>query len=330
MFIVQPGFGEVMGGFVPQLPHDSTNEMIGLIGAVIMPHNLFLHSALVQSRSVDRRDKVEVKEANKYFSIEASISLFISLIINISVIATFAFYHLKDEARSISLENADQALQESFGNGAKIVWGIGLMAAGQSSTMTGTYAGQFVMQGFVNLKVPVYIRVLITRSIAIVPALIVAFVGDNDSFAGFLNILQAIQLPFALIPLLKFTASDKVMGGFQNSMITNIFCVLVSLVLIALNMYGLIPSTSNGWIITLVVVLTLIYLGIMFLVIISPVGHLKPLDSEIEEDLKAFAEAEDDDNIPQDSSSKRTLAEEKLNLINKSQTLTDSLMESQM
>lgn len=80
------------------------------------------------------------------------------------------------------------------------------MAAGQSSTMTGTYAGQFVMQGFVNLKVPVYMRVLITRSIAIVPAITVAFIGNLDNFDGFLNILQAIQLPFALIPLLKFSA----------------------------------------------------------------------------------------------------------------------------
>lgn len=82
------------------------------------------------------------------------------------------------------------------------------MAAGQSSTMTGTYAGQFVMQGFVSLKIPTYLRVLITRSIAIVPAITVAFVANIDSFDGYLNILQAVQLPFALIPLLKFTASS--------------------------------------------------------------------------------------------------------------------------
>lgn len=127
--------------------------------------------------------------------------------INLSVISTFAFYHLKDGSEEISLENAHHSLEQSFGKSARIIWAIGLMAAGQSSTMTGTYAGQFVMQGFIELKVPAYLRVLITRSIAIVPAITVAFIGNLDNFDGFLNILQAIQLPFALIPLLKFSAN---------------------------------------------------------------------------------------------------------------------------
>ena len=82
------------------------------------------------------------------------------------------------------------------------------MAAGQSSTMTGTYAGQFVMQGFINLHIPTYLRVFVTRAIAIIPAIIVAFIGNLDSLQGFLNILQAIQLPFALIPLLKFSSNS--------------------------------------------------------------------------------------------------------------------------
>lgn len=124
-----------------------------------------------------------------------------------AVISTFAYYHLKSDSNDIVLDNAHLALQDSFGNNAKYIWAIGLMAAGQSSTMTGTYAGQFVMQGFINLHVPAYIRVLVTRGIAIVPALIVAFIHYSDNFDGLLNILQAIQLPFALIPLLKFTAS---------------------------------------------------------------------------------------------------------------------------
>ena len=142
----------------------------------------------------------------RYFSIEAGVSLFVSFLINIAVISTFAFYHSSEGSKDIYLENAHHSLETSFGSEAKIIWAIGLMAAGQSSTMTGTYAGQFVMQGFINLKLPVYLRVLITRSIAIVPAITVAFVGNLDRFDGYLNILQAIQLPFALIPLLKFTA----------------------------------------------------------------------------------------------------------------------------
>lgn len=116
---------------------------------------------------------------------------------------------MKDGSKDIFLDNAHESLESSFGVSAKYIWAIGLMAAGQSSTMTGTYAGQFVMQGFVELHIPVYMRVLVTRSIAIVPAVVVAFLGtrNTDSFDGYLNILQAIQLPFALIPLLKFSAS---------------------------------------------------------------------------------------------------------------------------
>ena len=152
-----------MGGFVPGVPEDSVEPLIGMIGAIIMPHNLFLHSALVLSRKVDRNNPVKVKEANKYFSIEAGFSLFISFLINLSVVSTFAYYHLQTGSNDITLENAHKSLAKSFGSSAKIIWAIGLMAAGQSSTMTGTYAGQFVMQGFINLHVPVYVRVLITR-----------------------------------------------------------------------------------------------------------------------------------------------------------------------
>jgi NRAMP (natural resistance-associated macrophage protein)-like metal ion transporter len=114
---------------------------------------------------------------------------------------------LLPDSGDIYLYNAHQSLEQSFGVNAKYIWAIGLMAAGQSSTMTGTYAGQFVMQGFIELRIPVYMRVLVTRSIAIVPAIVVAFLGqkNTDSFDGYLNILQAVQLPFALIPLLKFS-----------------------------------------------------------------------------------------------------------------------------
>lgn len=115
---------------------------------------------------------------------------------------------MQPDSEEIVLRNAHLTLQDSFGTNAKYIWAIGLMAAGQSSTMTGTYAGQFVMQGFINLHVPTYVRVFITRAIAIVPAIIVAFINYSDNFDGFLNILQAIQLPFALVPLLKFSASS--------------------------------------------------------------------------------------------------------------------------
>ncbi|CAI2386614.1 unnamed protein product [Moneuplotes crassus] len=296
MFIVLPDAGDVMGGFVPQLPEDSTGEMIGLIGAVIMPHNLFLHSALVQSRKINRHNDAKVKEANKYFSIEAGFSLFISFLINLAVISTFAYYHLQTGSDDIVLNNAHFALQDSFGTNAKYIWAIGLMAAGQSSTMTGTYAGQFVMQGFINLHVPTYVRVFITRAIAIVPAIIFAFIKYTDNLDGFLNILQAIQLPFALIPLLKFSASPKIMKGYKNHMFWNLFCILVALVLMGLNVYGLVPSTKNPWIIVGTTIGFLVYFGIIIAVLLAPVKELAPLQTEIE-GSRTFSELEEEDEI---------------------------------
>lgn len=152
MIYVHPEVSEILSGFIPGIPHDSYDQMIGLVGAVIMPHNLFLHSALVLSRELDRSKKSSIKEANFYFSLEATVSLTVSFIINMSIICTFAYWHLSDQGQQITLQNAHSALKDTFGYGAKVVWAIGLLAAGQSSTMTGTYAGQFVMQGFLRMR----------------------------------------------------------------------------------------------------------------------------------------------------------------------------------
>jgi natural resistance-associated macrophage protein 2 len=216
MLFVRPEVSDVLSGFIPGVPEGSFDQMIGLVGAVIMPHNLFLHSALVLSREIDRSKRNNIKEANFYFSLEAMISLSVSFFINMCVICTFAYWHLSNEAERITLQNAHSALKDTFGYGAKVVWAIGLLAAGQSSTMTGTYAGQFVMQGFLKMRFPPWVQVAITRSIAIFPSLIVAFTNSIDELDGLINILQAIQLPFALIPLLKFTSSAKVMKEFKN------------------------------------------------------------------------------------------------------------------
>lgn len=216
MFNVRPELVDILSGFIPGVPDGSFDQMIGLVGAVIMPHNLFLHSALVLSREIDRSDKKNVKEANFYFSVEAAVSLSVSFFINMCVISTFAYWHFSSDGSSITLQTAHSALKDTFGYGAKVVWAIGLLAAGQSSTMTGTYAGQFVMQGFLRLRVSPWIQVAITRSIAIFPSLIVAFNDSIDSLDGWINILQAIQLPFALIPLLKFTSSSNIMNEFKN------------------------------------------------------------------------------------------------------------------
>jgi len=232
--LVKPAMGEVaFGTLVPTVPAGCLTPAIGLLGAVIMPHNLHLHSSLVLSRKT-----TNPREANFYNAIESAISLAISFAISFAVVGTFAHYHVGtgEAPEELNLRNADDALAQSFGSGARIVWAVGLLAAGQSSTMTGTYAGQFVMEGFLDIQLPVWKRVLTTRCVAVLPALAVAFVADYDSVDTYLNVLQAIQLPFALVPLLKFTDSPLVMGEeFANSRKVSRFAWAAASVLFLVN-----------------------------------------------------------------------------------------------
>ncbi|KAK9269885.1 hypothetical protein L1049_025458 [Liquidambar formosana] len=214
----------LIGVLVPKLSSKTIRQAVGVVGCVIMPHNVFLHSALVQSRKIDPNKNGRVQEALNYYSIESSIALLISFMINLFVTTVFAkgFYGSK-QADSIGLVNAGQYLQEKYGGGffpILYIWGIGLLAAGQSSTITGTYAGQFIMGGFLNLRLKKWLRALITRSFAIVPTMIVALFFNTseaslDVLNEWLNVLQSIQIPFALIPLLTLVSKEQVMGIFR-------------------------------------------------------------------------------------------------------------------
>ncbi|KAH9755692.1 metal transporter Nramp2 [Citrus sinensis] len=221
----QPSGKELLVGvLVPRLSSKTIRQAVGVVGCVIMPHNVFLHSALVQSRNIDPKKKGHVQEALNYYSIESSVALLVSFMINLFLTTVFAkgFYGTK-QANSIGLVNAGQYLQEKYGGGylpILYIWGIGLLAAGQSSTITGTYAGQFIMGGFLNLPMKKWLRALITRSCAIVPTMIVALIFNTseaslDILNEWLNVLQSIQIPFALIPLLTLVSKEQVMGVFR-------------------------------------------------------------------------------------------------------------------
>ncbi|KAI3807144.1 hypothetical protein L1987_23068 [Smallanthus sonchifolius] len=221
----QPSGKELLIGLlVPKLSSRTIRQAVGVVGCVIMPHNVFLHSALVQSRKIDPNKKGRVQEAINYYTIESSFALFISFMINLFVTTVFAkgFYNTK-QANSIGLVNAGQFLEKKYGGGfmpVLYIWGIGLLAAGQSSTITGTYAGQFIMGGFLNLRLKKWLRALITRSCAIVPTMIVALVFNKseaslDVLNEWLNVLQSIQIPFALIPLLTLVSKEEIMGVFK-------------------------------------------------------------------------------------------------------------------
>ncbi|XP_059184418.1 natural resistance-associated macrophage protein 2-like [Centropristis striata] len=266
--LVKPDQGELLKGmFVPYCAGCGPVQLeqaVGIVGAVIMPHNIYLHSALVKSREIDRKNKKEVKEANKYFFIESTIALFISFLINVFVVAVFAqafygvtnikmheecnatgspnahLFPLNNETLEVDIYKGGVVLGCVFGPAALYIWAIGILAAGQSSTMTGTYSGQFVMEGFLNLRWSRFARVLLTRSIAITPTLLVAIFQDVQHLTGmndFLNVLQSMQLPFALIPILTFTSLTSVMNDFANGLVWKISGGIVILVVCAINMY---------------------------------------------------------------------------------------------
>ncbi|XP_032502103.1 natural resistance-associated macrophage protein 2 isoform X1 [Phocoena sinus] len=265
---VKPSQTQVLKGmFLPSCSGCHTPQIeqaVGIVGAVIMPHNMYLHSALVKSRQVDRANKEEVREANKYFFIESCIALFVSFIINVFVVSVFAeaFFEKTNEqvvevCRNISSphthlfpdDNSTLAVDIYkggvvlgcyFGPAALYIWAVGILAAGQSSTMTGTYSGQFVMEGFLNLKWSRFARVILTRSIAIIPTLLVAVFQDVEHLTGmndFLNVLQSLQLPFALIPILTFTSLRPVMSEFANGIGWRIAGGILVLIVCSINMY---------------------------------------------------------------------------------------------
>nr|KJB48640.1 hypothetical protein B456_008G079600 [Gossypium raimondii] len=207
---------------------------VGVVGCIIMPHNVFLHSALVQSREIDRNKKGQVQEALNYYSIESTAALIISFIINLFVTTVFAkaFYDT-EVATGVGLGNAGQYLEEKYGGGILpilYIWAIGLLAAGQSSTITGTYAGQFIMGGFLKLKLKKWVRALITRSCAIIPTIIVAL---------------SFQIPFALIPLLCLVSKEQIMGAFRIGHVLKTVAWIVAALVIVINGYLLLNFFSS-------------------------------------------------------------------------------------
>ncbi|KAK1366895.1 Metal transporter Nramp2 [Heracleum sosnowskyi] len=287
----------LIGLLVPKLSSRTIRQAVGVVGCVIMPHNVFLHSALVQSRNIDPSKKGRVQEAVNYYTIESSAALFVSFMINLFVTTVFAkgFYGTK-QASSIGLVNAGQYLEEKYGGGALpilYIWGIGLLAAGQSSTITGTYAGQFIMGGFLNLRLKKWMRALITRSCAIVPTIIVALVYNRseaslDVLNEWLNVLQSIQIPFALIPLLTLVSKEQIMGDFKIGSFMQRAAWTVAALVMVINGYLFLDffvSKVNGMLFGLVVCTgTAAYVAFIFYLIVHsdclPVAWLNQIFSK--------------------------------------------------
>lgn len=213
---------------------------IGILGATVMPHNLYLHSAIVQTRRFDRTD-VGKREAIRFATIDSTVALSLALFVNgaILILAASAF-HLRGHTQVAGIEDAYQLLTPMLGAGiASTLFAVALLASGQNSTVTATLAGQIVMEGFVNIRLPAWARRLITRSLAIIPAVVVAaFYGASGTTKLLLlsQVVLSFQLPFAVIPLVKFTSDKAKMGVFANGWVVKTIAWIVSGIIVALNL----------------------------------------------------------------------------------------------
>ena len=223
VFFSDPNYYEAAKGLVPtSMNMEGLFIALGIIGATVMPHNLYLHSALVQSRDV-KRTTTGLKEANKFNLIDSVVALNAAFFVNAAILIVAAAVFFKNGYNNVaSIIDAHALLAPLLGTkAAPIIFGIALIAAGQSSTITGTFAGQIVMEGFVGLKMRPWLRRLTTRLIAIIPTLfVIKFSGDHavDSLLILSQVILSLQLPFALIPLLHFTSNRKRMGEFASKM----------------------------------------------------------------------------------------------------------------
>jgi manganese transport protein len=253
--MVKPEFGGIVRGFVPTSALFTNREMlyiaISILGATVMPHNLYLHSSLVQTRAIDRTPS-GLKTALRFNFIDSTLALNFAFFINAAILimaaATFHRYGMHGVAE---IQDAYRTLTPLLGTSiASLLFAIALLCSGQNSTLTGTLAGQIVMEGFLNIRLAPWLRRMITRLLAIVPAVItVALYGPRGTAKLLIlsQVILSLQLSFAVFPLVKFTGDRTKMGEFASPLWLKALAWLVAWVILALNVY-LLLLTFRGWI----------------------------------------------------------------------------------
>ncbi len=239
ILLAKPAMGEMAMGLIPTFPgKEALYIAIGIIGATVMPHNLYLHSALVQTRKIDRTDK-GIKQALKFSMIDTTVALNIAFLVNAAILILAATVFFKTGNSQVAeIKEAHRLLPGFLGNLAPILFAVALIAAGQSSTITGTLAGQIIMEGYLRLRINPVLRRLITRLLAIIPALLVIIIyGEHkvDALLVLSQVILSLQLGFAIIPLIHFVSDKKTMGIFVIKPIIKIAAWLIAAVLIFLN-----------------------------------------------------------------------------------------------
>ncbi len=240
-----PDFIPILSGLIPRQQIISNPSMlyiaIGILGATVMPHNLYLHSSIVQTRNYERSEAGK-KMAIKFASIDSTVALLFAFFINAAIlIVAGAAFHTTGHRGVADIMEAHKLLAPLLGATlASTLFAIALLASGQNSTLTGTLAGQIVMEGFLNIRLKPWLRRLITRAIAIIPAFIVTVMYGEKGIANLLLLSQVIlsmQLSFAVIPLILFTNDRHKMGHFANSRGTKILAWIVATIILVLNLY---------------------------------------------------------------------------------------------
>jgi natural resistance-associated macrophage protein len=277
----------IKGWVIPMMPSYAITQAVGTIGAVIMPHNLYLHSGLVLSRKVDRSNPHKVYEATWDTFLESALALRVAFCINLAIVATKAgnFYSntcaladggpyscLNPSAidggapadaitcvqptggagvcNDLGLKGEGAALEHGLGKAALYVWAVGLLAAGQAATMTCTYAGQIIMGGCLEIHLAPWKRVALTRAAALGPSILVSVLTiSNDelfnSINEYLNVLQSVQLPFAMLPLLNFTSKTEVMGRFRSQRVIMLINFVLAGIVLGINAVLVIQFAEN-------------------------------------------------------------------------------------
>jgi manganese transport protein len=254
ILISRPDWGPLALGFIPSTSiladRDKLYIAIGILGATVMPHNLYLHSSIVQTRRYEETAAGK-REAVKYAFLDSTIALSFALFINAAIlIVAAATFHRSGHTGVAEIQDAYKLLTPLLGvAGASAVFALALLASGQNSTLTGTLAGQIVMEGFLNIRIRPWLRRLITRGVAIVPAALTAIFFGASGTARLLILSQVVlslQLSFAVFPLVKFTSERAKMGEFVNSKVLIVLAYATAVVIALLNMW-LLTLTVRGW-----------------------------------------------------------------------------------
>jgi manganese transport protein len=253
IILSRPDAGGIARGFIPSADVLKNPSMlyiaIGILGATVMPHNLYLHSSIVQTRQYEQTPAGK-REAFRFAFLDSTVALSFALFINAAIlIVSAATFNRSGRTEVAEIQDAYQLLTPLLGAGASTVFALALLASGLNSTLTGTLAGQIVMEGFLNIRLRPWLRRLITRAIAIVPAVTVAIIYGESGTAKLLVLSQVIlslQLSFAVYPLVMFTSDRAKMGEFVNPLWVKVLAYLVALIIAALNAW-LLFQTFRGW-----------------------------------------------------------------------------------